>query len=62
LTKDSKEIIKAKGISADSLSLYEFQTRYLQSQIKGEKLSSNTYYNKGSVLLQTKELTIDWDS
>lgn len=63
LTKDGKEIIKAKGISAESLSLSDFKTMYLKSQpIKGEKLSSNTNYNKGSVLLQTKKITIDWDS
>jgi hypothetical protein len=60
LTKAGKEIIKAKGISADSLSLSDFKTMYLESQpIKGDKLSSNINYNKGSVLLQTKEVTID---
>jgi DNA-dependent RNA polymerase auxiliary subunit epsilon len=63
LTKDGEEIIKAKGISAESLSLSDFKTMYLKSQsIKGDKLSSNINYNKGSVLLQTKEITIDWDS
>lgn len=63
LTKDGEEIIKAKGISADSLSLSDFKTMYLNSQpIKADKLSSIVNYNKGSVLLQTKEITIDWDS
>jgi hypothetical protein len=36
LTKDGKKIIKAKGISADSLSLTDFKTMYSQP-IKGEK-------------------------
>jgi DNA polymerase type B, organellar and viral len=63
LTKNGKEIIKAKGISADSLSLSDFKTMYLKAlPIKGEKLSSYTNYFKGSVLLQKKEITIDWNS
>ena len=46
LTKDGKEIIKAKGISADSLSLSDLKFMYLNSHpIKAEKLSSNTNYN-----------------
>jgi hypothetical protein len=60
ITKAGKEIIKAKGLSADSLSLADFKTMYLQSQpIKGDKLSTKIDYNKGSVLIQTKEITID---
>jgi len=63
LSTDGTEIKKAKGVSAESLSLNDFKTMYLNSQpIKGEKLSTIINYNKGSVLLQTKEININWDS
>lgn len=63
LTTNGKKIIKAKGISAESLSLSDFKTMYLKKQsIIGDKLSSYINYSKGFVLLQTKEITIDWDS
>jgi len=63
LTTNGEKIIKAKGISAESLSLSDFKTMYLKKQsIIGEKLSSYINHTKGYVLLQTKEITIDWDS
>nr|QWO71369.1 DNA polymerase [Termitomyces sp. T123] len=62
-TYDGQEIKKAKGISPESLSKSDFEAMYLKSQsVQGKKTSSNISYNKGSVLLQTKEITIDWNS
>jgi hypothetical protein len=50
-------------LSAESLSLSDFKTMYLKKQsIIGERLSSYINYTKGYVLLQTKEIIIDWDS
>jgi hypothetical protein len=60
ITKAGKELIKAKGLSAASLSLSEIKTQYLQSQPRnGDKLSPKLAYRKDPLLLQTKEITID---
>src|ERR1700678_1508466 len=63
LTIKGEKIIRSKGISPESLSLSDFKTMYLKSHsITGEKLSADINYSKSSVLLQTKEITINWDS
>jgi len=63
LTTKGKEIKKAKGIFPDSLSLADFENMYLKSKsVQGEKITSNTNYSRGSVTIQTKNITIDWNS
>lgn len=63
LTTKDKEIIKAKGIFSDSLSLADFENMYLNSKsVQGEKSSTITNYSRGSVTIQTKNITIDWNS
>jgi DNA polymerase type B, organellar and viral len=64
LITDQNEIIKkAKGIFPDSLELSDFENMYFNSKsVVGVKTSSNTNYSKGSVTIQTNNITIDWNS
>jgi len=63
LTPNGEEFVKAKGITSQNLSVSNFETMYLKSKsIQGEKRTSNINYNKGSVTLNIKNITIDWNS
>jgi hypothetical protein len=60
ITLNGQEIKKAKGISPDSLSQKDFEDMYLNSKsVQGLKTSSKTNYSKGSVTIETKNITIN---
>lgn len=63
LTYNGEMIKKAKGISPESLSLTDYKTMFYKSMsVFGEKTSSTISYDKGSVSIQSKQITINWDS
>jgi hypothetical protein len=56
-------IIKAKGVNSDSLTKEDFKKMYLDSQnALVSKTVSVTDYSRGSVLIDTKNVIIKWDS
>jgi hypothetical protein len=56
-------IIKAKGVISYSLTKEDFQKMYLDSQnALVSKTVSVTDYSRGSVLIDTKNVIIKWDS
>lgn len=59
LVTKKKTIIKAKGLINKSLTKEDFEKLYKGINIKGTKRSSITTYNKGSVVIQDKEITLD---
>lgn len=63
LTYNGEVIKKAKGISPESLSVTDFKNMYYKSEsVQGEKISSVISYDKGSVSIQSKNISISWDS
>lgn len=63
LLENGDLVKKAKGISSDLLSIREFEKMYLNSQsIKANKIYGKINYSLGSVLIDTKKVTIDWNS
>ena len=63
LLDDGTIIKKGKGFSTNSVSLSEYEKMYLYSRsIKANKIYSKTNYSLGSVLIDNKEVIIDWNS
>lgn len=63
VVEDGKVILKAKGVTSNSLSLQEFKDMYLKSKsIQGDKTSSIINYSKGSVTIKESKVYINWNS
>jgi hypothetical protein len=58
-----KTIIKSKGVLNDLLTLEDFKTMYYSSKnVKGTKLNTVTDYKEGSVSIENKEITLNFDA
>jgi hypothetical protein len=59
LLNNGETIIKAKGVSKDSLTVEDFKTMYYNTtNVKGTKNQSTRNYKEGSVLIESKKIIL----
>ena len=61
LLKDRSVVIKVKGVNNNSLTIEDFKNMYRGINVKGVKQDTITNYEKGSVVISTKNIILNYN-
>jgi len=62
VTSNGETIIKAKGVSDNSLSYDKFQTLYNETNVKSVKSNTKVNFGEGYTTISMKEVTLNYDA